>query len=260
MIPIYFLVPTGANLPAQPPSASPMAYQVHAELQRILSSPLFSNSPRMCALLRFLVLQMLEGNAAKVSELAIGTAVFGRSAASYRPGADPVVRVQAGRLRRKLAAYYEHDGRNSTLPIVIPMGSYLPRIALPEGSAAKGAALTFQPLSCLSEDALAQSFTLGLNEELGHRLGREFGEQSGAGLLRSRVQQLRQKRHINYLIEGSVRQEGVRVRTSLRLIDRISGGIAWCEQLDHGVDLPAARQQQLAGACCAIVRQHLGMA
>lgn len=260
MIPLYFLISADSVAMPALSGTSDLAAQVHAELHRLLASTLFAAAPRMSALLRFLVLQMLEGSAARVNEYAIGIEVFGRSAAQYNTGDDPIVRVQVGRLRRKLAAYYDHEGQGSGVRIDIPLGSYMPRVIPGEAGDAHCAGLTFQPLACLSMDAQAQSFTLGLNEELGYRLHRAVGELSHAAGQRSRLHELVASRQLNYLIEGSVRQEDGRARTALRLVDRVRGGIAWCEQLDHGLDRPLARQQQLAEACCTIVCQRLGMA
>jgi TolB-like protein len=259
MTSILFLVPSGNQVTSgKRDHAQWTPQEAQAELSRILSSALFCKAPRACALLRFVVLQLLEGAAGSANEYAIGIEVFGRKAALYSTGDDPIVRVQAGRLRRKLTAYYANEGRHNPLRIRIPVGTYMPCIEHAAGMAAT-ARLTFQPLACLSQEWPAQSFTLGLNEELGFRLHREFGEQAGGIALLPGTQALSSTPEVNYLLEGSVRQDGERIRTSLRLIDRVRSGIAWSEQLDHGFDLPLARQEQLADACCSIVRRHMGM-
>jgi hypothetical protein len=75
---------------------------VRAQLERILASTPFRNSKRYPALLRYVVEQELKGEAANLKERTIGMEVFGRDS-SYDPGADPVVRVSAGEVRKRLA-------------------------------------------------------------------------------------------------------------------------------------------------------------
>jgi TolB-like protein len=257
--PIQFMVSAANQFTLDKHAATPlMAGEVQAELQRILSSTLFYKAPRSCALLRFVVMQMLEGGAGSANEYAIGIEVFGRQAVNYSTGDDPIVRVQAGRLRSKLTAYYAGEGRDNALRITIPLGSYMPSIELAE-IMSPAASLAFQPLTCLSQEWLAQSFTLGLNEELSYRLHREFGEQLQGAAMRSRYQEPLPRQETSYLLEGSVRQDDQRIRTSLRLTDRVKSAIVWSEQLDHGFDLPILRQERLADACCDILRQHLGV-
>lgn len=257
--PIQFMVSAANQFTLDKHGAAPlMAGEVQAELQRILSSGLFSKAPRSCALLRFVVMQMLEGGAGSANEYAIGIEVFGRQAVNYSTGEDPIVRVQAGRLRSKLAAYYASEGKHNSLRISIPLGSYMPHIELADVTM-PAASLIFQPLTCLSQEWLAQSFTLGLNEELSYRLHREFGEQMQGAAMRPRYQQPLPRQEASYLLEGSVRQDDQRIRTSLRLTDRVKSAIAWSEQLDHGFDLPILRQERLADACCDILRKYLGM-
>jgi TolB-like protein len=257
--PAQFMVSAANQFTMDKHATAPLtAGEVQAELQRILSSTLFSKAPRSCALLRFVVMQMLEGGAGSTNEYAIGIEVFGRKAVNYCTGDDPIVRVQAGRLRSKLAAYYAIEGKNNSLRINIPLGGYMPSIELADVMTPT-ACLAFQPLTCLSQEWLAQSFTLGLNEELSYRLHREFGEQLQGTAMYSRCQEPFQRRETSYLLEGSVRQDDQRIRTSLRLTDRIKSAIAWSEQLDHGFDLPILRQERLAEACCDILRKYLGM-
>lgn len=99
--------------------------EVQDQLRRILASELFQNTQRLSAFLRFIVESALRGQGAQIKEYLIGTEVFGRSH-SYDPRTDPVVRVEAGRLRLKLAEYYRTLGRNDPLTIDLPKGGYVP--------------------------------------------------------------------------------------------------------------------------------------
>ena len=78
---------------------------------------------------RLAVERSLEGRAGDLKEFVIGVEVFDRKD-SYDPRVDPIVRVEARRLRSKLKAYYEGDGRNDPVIIEFVSGSYAPRIRL----------------------------------------------------------------------------------------------------------------------------------
>lgn len=112
--------------------------EVHAQLHKLLASRAFRNSQRYPALLRYVVEQTLAGFADQLKERTVGVAVFHR-APDYDSNADPVVRVTAGEVRRRLAQYYqEHPDE---LRIDLPPGSYVPHFHYPvqslESSAAK---------------------------------------------------------------------------------------------------------------------------
>jgi adenylate cyclase len=98
---------------------------VRAQLQRILGSDLFLNAQRPSQFLRFIVETTLAGNDRQIKEYLLGVEVFGRPAA-YDPKDDPVVRIEAGRLRKKLADYYDGAGVNDPVVIDVPRGAYVP--------------------------------------------------------------------------------------------------------------------------------------
>lgn len=94
-------------------------------LERILVSERFIASPRSCHFLRFIVENTLAGRAAELKESVIGLEVFERGA-SFDPRNDSVVRVEARRLRAKLADYYRRRGAGETVIIDLPKGGYVP--------------------------------------------------------------------------------------------------------------------------------------
>jgi TolB-like protein len=98
---------------------------VLAELERIFSSPHFQASERRREFLRFIVGETLSGRADSLKGYTIALAVFDRDE-SFDPQADPVVRLEARRLRRDLDSYYMDDGQNDAVRISIPKGSYVP--------------------------------------------------------------------------------------------------------------------------------------
>lgn len=100
--------------------------EVRAALERILATSLFTHSKRYPTLLRHVVALTLDGRTGELKERLIGTEVFGRTP-SYDTNQDPVVRTTAGEVRKRLAQYYQSEGRTDALRIDLPAGSYVPR-------------------------------------------------------------------------------------------------------------------------------------
>src|SRR5271165_6468970 len=98
---------------------------VRAELEKVLSSRVFAGSERLSRFLRFVVEQSIGGQADPPKEWLLGVRVFGRSE-SFDPRVDAIVRVEAGRLRTKLAQYYETEGHQDPVIIEVHKGSYAP--------------------------------------------------------------------------------------------------------------------------------------
>ena len=112
--------------PERPDSCPAISSQeVEAELAKVLASSLFRRAPRHSRFLEFVVRKKLAGSADCVKESLIGVEVFGRPA-DYDPGAEPAVRVEAGRLRARLAEYYEGAGSHDQVRINLPKGTYVP--------------------------------------------------------------------------------------------------------------------------------------
>ncbi len=107
------------------PPDSLRAAEIRAQLDRILSDFALSGANRRSRLLRYLVEQTLEDRAESLKESVIATEVFDR-APSYDPQIDSVVRVEVGRLRARLAEYYEKTGVDAPVRIEIPRGAYRP--------------------------------------------------------------------------------------------------------------------------------------
>lgn len=101
------------------------AEEIRQQLEKIVASEIFAHSGRMSRFLRFVVEAALQGRAGEIKEYSIGVEVFDRPP-SYDPRSEPVVRVEARRLRSKLEAYYQGEGRNDPILIELPKGSYVP--------------------------------------------------------------------------------------------------------------------------------------
>lgn len=103
----------------------PTANDVCEELERVLASSAFKATPRRKKLLRYLVEETLAGRSRELKGYTIATLVFERDE-SFDPQADPVVRLEARRLRHDLDSYYVSYGRNNPVRISIPKGQYVP--------------------------------------------------------------------------------------------------------------------------------------
>jgi TolB-like protein len=110
--------PRGADRSAPPD-------EVRAQIERILCSQTLSGSDQLKRLLRFVVERTLNGQPELLKEYSLGLDVFQRPP-DYDPKVDPIVRVQAGRLRSKLIDYYASEGAHDSLVIRIPKGAYVP--------------------------------------------------------------------------------------------------------------------------------------
>jgi Tol biopolymer transport system component len=97
---------------------------VRAELERILASEVFSRSDRLSAFLRFIVERTLDGHGDTLKEQVIASELYGKGA-DFNTAADPIVRVDARRLRDRLREYYAAAPRGP-LTIAVPKGSYTP--------------------------------------------------------------------------------------------------------------------------------------
>jgi Tol biopolymer transport system component len=100
---------------------------VREEVARITASSGFAKSERLCRFLRLIVEETLAGRGDQIKEYLIGTQVYARPQ-DYDPRTDATVRVEASKLRKRLAAYYQDEGRNDAVLIHIPKGCYRPEI------------------------------------------------------------------------------------------------------------------------------------
>ena len=114
-----------------PPFSALDAAAIREQLERLLAHPLFCNSKRYPVLLAYTVEETLKGNGAELKERSIGIEVFGRSP-SYDANADPVVRITAGEVRKRLMQYYYDSAHDGEVVLELPVGSYVPLFHLAE--------------------------------------------------------------------------------------------------------------------------------
>src|SRR5438309_7225429 len=122
--------------------------EIRAALQRMTGSDVFSRSPQLGAFLRFVVEAVLQGKAGRIKAYTIGIEVLRRDT-KFDPQLDPIVRVEATRLRRAIERYYAGPGAADDIVIDLPRGGYVPRIRWREAIRAgrlAGAAPAAQPV------------------------------------------------------------------------------------------------------------------
>jgi hypothetical protein len=129
---------------SEPPGQSSVEAErvetVLRELDKILASRFFRSAGRSRQFLQYVVQNKLEGHGGGLKERTIGTDVFERPA-DYSTGDDPVVRVQAGEVRRRLEQYYQSTPGGAPVLIGLPVGSYAPTFQWPSGEAPSAVAV-----------------------------------------------------------------------------------------------------------------------
>jgi TolB-like protein/Flp pilus assembly protein TadD len=114
---------TGCELTPEGTPVPPEAAE--SALRKLLASPQLSHSRRLSELLEFISRKALAGQGVEVTEAQIARAIYGRDP-DYDPTVDPIVRVEANRLRGKLQAYYAGEGRDESVRLRLPPDSFVP--------------------------------------------------------------------------------------------------------------------------------------
>ena len=236
-------------MPAEPgPDAG-----VREQLERVLRSETFQQADRLKRFLAFIVEEALAGRQSELKEYVIGAQVF-RKEESFDPRTDPIVRVQARRLRAKLIRYYREEGRADALMFDLPKGGYAPvfkhRDARPAPRPTLSAALASRntvavfPFADHSEGGTLEYFCAGLTQELIYRLTRLKGFRvidvdadktdapPGAGMA----------------LRGSVRRSDDTVRVTIHLVDTATGSYLWSESINAPLRDSVAAQDAIATA------------
>ena len=107
------------------------------QLERLLASPYLSHSKRFPNFLRFVVEHTLAGEVDEIKERTLGIEIFGKDA-GYDTALDPIVRVTAAEIRKRVAQYYQDSAHDEELRITLPSGSYIPQFHSPKGRSIHG--------------------------------------------------------------------------------------------------------------------------
>jgi TolB-like protein len=196
---------------------------VNQHVDQALSSPLFRNAERQSRFLRFVVDAALQSPQATVKESDIAIAVYDRRP-DYDPRTDPIVRVEAARLRARLREYYEGTPPER-VRIDLPKGRYVPQFLLVEDGPARVSDLSIlvAPFRSLSTDPGNENFCDALTQEVIHKLAQEHRlrviTQSAANWLEHG-----EGPKPRFLLEATVQRAGAEIRLTLHLLELTSGG------------------------------------
>jgi hypothetical protein len=125
-------------------------------VERIVASPSFIRSPRLCSLLMHLCELALHGRSDEINEQSIGETLFER-APNYDPSIDGIVRSHASRLRQRLEQYFNEEGTHETIRLSIPKGGYTPLFEVHSQPAPEPASVVSTPLLASTNEAPALS-------------------------------------------------------------------------------------------------------
>ncbi len=258
------------------PSSRPLVseQEVVKELGKVLASRHFASSPRLSRFLQYVVEKANRGKDSEIKEYSIGIDVFGRPPGTYSPAIDPIVRVQARRLREKLSDYYRDEGKANGIVFDLPVGSYAPRFLTreqpppqkkgPEKGEIVAHSLAILPFVSISSDPQIGIFTDGLTEEVIFSLAqlpdlRIAARSSVLSMdLRPRnVRRIALRLGVAQLIEGSVRNSGARLRVTVRLIRGDDGCHIWTGQFNRQLTDIFATQTAVSRSICKDLRRWL---
>ena len=227
----------------------PSHQEIRAQLECVLGHRDFEATERTREFLRFVVEEKLAGRAHRLKGYTVAIEVFGR-AKDFDANLDPIVRIQAGRLRRALEHYYLVAGGSDPIRIDIPKGGYVPTFAPQQptpaaafGAAANGAGaghsaagptIAILPFTNVTREPDQAFFVDGLLEELIGELNRydevisipcrDVGVTGERGSAR---RDLGRDVGARFLLGGTVRRSASSLKVSAQLIDTTTGEQVW---------------------------------
>ena len=261
--------------PRTPASREPSARLVRTQLTRILASELFSRSDRLSAFLKFIVERTLDHQGDTLKEQVIAVALYGKGP-DFNTAADPIVRVDARRLRDRLREYYASAPHDDVL-ISVPKGSYTsvfevnPLTAAPPGGITSPdiraiARLAVLPFVNLTGDPNRDYLADGLVDETIATLGRI--DPIGLVVI-GRTSMMRYKAtaksladigrelDADYLLESSIRTEHDRLRVITGLVRARDQVQLWSHSFDRELTGVLELQKELSAGIAEQIRSRL---
>lgn len=252
-------------------SAIPTA-TVIAALDRLLAGPQFVSSRRLQRFLRFVVNKALTGARDEICEYALGVEVFDRGQA-FDPKSDSIVRVEAARLRRKLAEYYSGPGVVERLQIGLPVGAYVPEFRLIQRddrdypsavSPTSKPTVAVLPLENLSDGREEEFFTDGMTDLLITELAkcpdlRVIARTSVMVFkqVHASVREIAKRLNADYVVEGTTSRSGRRVRITSQLIRAQTEEHVWAESFERPYRQVLTLQKETAQAIAVQITGRL---
>lgn len=221
--------------------------------------------------LEFTVRQVMEGKSGEIKEALVGVEVFDRPA-DYDPRIDPIVRVEARRLRQKIEQYYAAEGTRDPVRIEYSKGGYAPTITRIEreiGSPASLEAGTVRsvlvlPFTNLVAEGDQEYFSDGLTQELIHAFTKVSGLRvlawNSSARLRGKSAQapdVNDQAQADVIVEGSVRRQGDRVRVHVQIVEAKSGFYLWTDTFERTIGDLFALQEEIARSIASVLRIQL---
>jgi serine/threonine-protein kinase len=249
---------------------------IQRQVDAIAASTILNNSTQLCRFLRYIVGRTLAGDTASLKENLLGTEVFDRGI-RYDPRTDPVVRVEARRLRAKLDEYYASYGAEAEVIIRIPKGSYVPAFerrnyadagvaAAPRAvePSAGNHSVAVLPFASVGADPETDYFADGLTDEVINLLGNIPGlnvvSRSSVYQFKGRMADARELGRLlnaGHLVEGSVRRDGRRLRVAAQLVEAGNGYQSWGQTFERDWHQIFAIQTEIATAIASKLRRHV---
>lgn len=237
--------------------------QIRAEVCRIRASAGFSSAPTLRQLLEFTVEKALSGQVEEIKESTLAIEVFGRKT-SFNPQSDPIVRVQARKLRARIAAWYETEGMLDEVIIEYLRGSYVPRFSLRGEGQCRQRSIAVLPFHNLSDATALDYLCDGLADEIRYLLSRIHGlrivaRTSSLSVRESNddVQKIGKTLNADLLIKGTVRSSGAMLRITAQLIATEDGFLVWSERWERPNTDLFKLQDEIAAAIASSLRAHV---
>jgi serine/threonine-protein kinase len=269
---------------------APEADAVREELARVLAGPGFLRNERLSSFLRFVVREKLAGREAGLKESVVGAEVFGRTP-GYDTRSDPVVRMEASRLRARLDEYYIGAGADNPIRIELPKGAYVPQWRIRRGTGrrpwaaaaaaaicllllagaawrwttpGKNPALAVLPFLNLSPDPADAYLADGLTDEITGLLARTDGldvtARTSAFAFKDAhldARGLAARLNATLLVEGSVQKSGDRIKVIVQLIRASDGKHLWSNSYDREMRDVFTTEEQVAASIVGALRLTL---
>jgi len=217
------------------------------QLDRIMDSPEFHATASQRELLRHVVTETIAGRVDEIKGYTIATRLFGRRD-DFDQATDPIVSIQAGKLRRALERYYLVAGTRDPIRIDIPRGAYVPTFHEETGVESRGSELSVKCPKITLEGVLIRLFrnltgdpemdlwVLGLGTELGIELSR-YQDIRVMISEPEEDERLVSETGARFLITGNICRDRAGIKIAVRLIDRATGVQIWGDT--HRSDLKA---------------------
>lgn len=279
-------MPIGRSTPIDARPRAPSADKVRAQLEKVLGSSDFDASDRNHAFLRYVVEETLAGKAHLIKGYSIAQSVFKRDV-DFDPQLDPVVRIEASRLRRSLERYYLKAGQNDAIRIDLPKGGYIPTFEVIDPLVIAAADPVSQapfewpdrvpadpdvptvaiiPFRNLDTDPSYEFFALGITEELFAALT-HFSNLRVLALNTSLklspltdAAQVGRTLSVGFVLQGSVRTLPNRVRITAQLLNVEDGVYVWATSFDRELKVEALVEieTEIAGRIAAVLGAPYG--